>query len=195
MNATQREGRLTDRTPTHPVGNRGSMPSPSLHIIPTTLRKANDFVQEHHRHNGRTARDGGKFAIACTTGKCDEEGNVIIEAVAIVGNPLSATYMDGMTAEVLRVCAREGAPANINSLLYGACRRIWFGMGGRRLLTYTLTSESGASLRGAGWTCSAEIKGHAPDTWGKKDHLKSRKYQEVIALRKFRWEVINGKAL
>lgn len=181
-----------DRTLTSPVGNRGSMPSPPLHLLPITLKKANDFVQEHHRHNGRTARDGGKFAIAATCGRHTEEGDLTVVGVAIVGNPLSATYMDGRTAEVLRVCCSGDAPANTNSFLYGACRRAYFAMGGRRLLTYTLTTESGASLRGAGWNCSAEIKGHDPDTWGKKDHLVSRKRQDVLALRKFRWELINN---
>ena len=151
-------------------------------VIPYTLRKANDFVAEHHRHNGRTARNGGKFAIAL-----QHENSVV--GVAIVGNPLSATYMDGFTAEVLRTCLCEECPKNGNSMLYGACRRIWFAMGGRRLLTYTLTDESGASLRGSGWVKVAEIKGHDPATWGKKDHLQSRQNQAITALRKFRWEV------
>ncbi len=30
-----------------------------LTIVPVTLREANDFVQNFHRHNGRTSRDGG----------------------------------------------------------------------------------------------------------------------------------------
>lgn len=153
-------------------------------VIPYTLRKANDFVQLHHRHNGRTARDGGKFAIAL------QEQNEIV-GVAIVGNPLSATYMDGLTAEVLRVCLCDKAPRNSNSVLYGACRRVWFAMGGRRILTYTLTTESGASLRGAGWELKAEIKGHDPSTWGKQDHLQTRKHQDIIKLRKYRWESLN----
>lgn len=153
-------------------------------VIPYTLRKANDFVQAHHRHNGRTARDGGKFAIALTY-----ESEIC--GVAIVGNPLSATYMDGMTSEVLRVCLGPTAPRNSNSMLYGACRRIWFEMGGRKILTYTLTDESGASLRGAGWTLAAKITGHNATTWGKKDHLETRQFLPIVGLEKFRWEAIN----
>lgn len=152
-------------------------------VIPYTLRKANDFVQAHHRHNGRTARDGGKFAIAL-----EHDGAIV--GVAIVGNPLSATYMDGFTSEVLRVCLDGNAPRNSNSMLYGACRRIWFAMGGKKILTYTLTTESGSSLRGAGWVLAAEIKGHDTKTWGKKDHLVSRKDQAITALRKYRWEAL-----
>ena len=107
-----------------------------LHIAPCTLRKANNFVEMYHRHSIRTSRDGGKFAIAAVF-----ESSVV--GVAIVGNPLSATLMDGFTAEVLRVCVLPDAPRNCNSMLYGAYRRIWFEMGGRKILTYTLTEESG----------------------------------------------------
>lgn len=164
----------------------GSIPTSSLQIIPYTLRKANDFVAEHHRHNGRTARNGGKFAIAVALG---EE----VVGIAIVGNPLSATYMNGFTAEVLRTCVKDGAPKNCNSMLYGACRRIWFDMGGRRLITYTLTYESGISLRASGWEWKAEVRGHDPATWGKTDHLTTRKNQAIIALRKNRWEVFRNK--
>ena len=35
-----------------------------LRLMPTNLREANDFVVAHHRHNGRTARNGGKWAVA-----------------------------------------------------------------------------------------------------------------------------------
>lgn len=35
----------------------------TLFVIPISLREANDFVTSFHRHNGRTAWDGGKFAI------------------------------------------------------------------------------------------------------------------------------------
>lgn len=155
-----------------------------LRIIPCSLRKANDFVSVYHRHSKRTARNGGKFAIGIANGS-----HVI--GIAIVGNPLSATYMDGVTAEVLRTCVLPNPPKNCNSLLYGACRRIWFEMGGRKILTYTLTHESGASLRGSGWILAAEIKGHDTVTWGKRDHLKSRKKQDVIGERKYRWEALN----
>lgn len=162
------------------------MTAVKLKIIPCTLRKANDFVEAYHRHSKRTARNGGKFAIAAAVG-----GEVW--GIAIVGNPLSATLMDGFTAEVLRVCVRDGAPRNSNSLLYGACRRLWFEMGGRKILTYTLKEESGASLKGAGWEAAAEIKGHDAKTWGKNDHLK-REGQAIFAVPKIRWEAINKAA-
>lgn len=151
-----------------------------LLVVPLTLREANDFVMSFHRHNGRTARDGGKFAIGATFG-------IELVGVAIVGNPISATFMDGFTAEVLRGCVRPDAPRNTNSFLYGACWRVWRAMGGRKLVTYTLQSESGASLRGAGWTCIAEVRPTA-DGWRKSDGLE-RQWQPVMGQQKFRWEI------
>lgn len=160
-----------------------------LKAVPCSLRKANDFVELHHRHSQRTARNGGKFAVAAAYDNC-------IVAVAIVGNPLSATYMDGFTAEVLRSCCLPLAPKNCNSFLYGICRRIWFEMGGRKILTYTLAEESGVSLKASGWTRAAEVRGHNSATWGKSDHLSgTRTRQELFAKRKVRWEAINKAAL
>lgn len=159
---------------------------PRLRVVPCSLRKANDFVESFHRHNFRTSRDGGKFAVAVAL-------DATVVGVAIVGNPLSATLMDGFTAEVLRACVSPDAPRNCNSFLYGACRRIWFEMGGRKILTYTLTEESGASLRGAGWNMAATIKGHDTQTWGKQDHIRRRE-QAIFGKSKRRWESINDIA-
>jgi hypothetical protein len=143
-----------------------------LQLIPITLREANDFVEQFHRHNGRTARDGGKFAIGATTG---EE----LVGIAIVGNPLSATYMDGYTAEVLRVCVRPDSPENTNS---------WQAMGGNKLITYTLASESGSSLRGAGWKIVGQVNPH--NMWAAKSKRdgKERQWQPIYGQMKFRWE-------
>lgn len=151
-----------------------------LQLCPITLRRANDFVAEHHRHNGRTARNGGKFALAAM-----DEGRLV--GVAIVGNPISATFMDGFTAEVLRTCTCADAPKNVNSFLYGAAWRAWRALGGRRLITYTLQEESGASLKGAGWRIVGEVR-PTEQGWRKNDHLNdTRTWQPVMGQRKFRW--------
>lgn len=151
-------------------------------VVPMTLREANDFVESFHRHNGRTSRNGGKWAIGAS-----ESGDLV--GIAIVGNPISATYMDGFTAEVLRACVQPEAPRNCNSFLYGACWRVWRAMGGRRLVTYTLQSESGASLRGAGWRVVGEVR-PTEEGWRKDDHLNSaRRWQPVMGQLKLRWEI------
>ena len=150
-------------------------------LCPCTLRAANDFVAAHHRHNGRTSRNGGKWTVAV-----EFEDSIV--AVAIVGNPLSATYMDGYTAEVLRVCSDERAPKGCCSMLYQACWRAWRAMGGRRLVTYTLPEEGGASLRGAGWRIVGESKPVAPG-WRKTDQCDgTRRYQLISGRKKLRWE-------
>lgn len=155
-----------------------------LGVIPITLREANDFVSSYHRHSKRTARDGGKFAIGATTGEQ-------MVGVAIVGNPVSATYMDGYTAEVLRTCTSPDAPKGTVSFLYGACWRVWRAMGGQRLITYTLQKESGASLRGAGWKIVGEVAPH--NRWAEKstrDGLE-REWQSIYDQPKLRWEKSN----
>lgn len=152
-----------------------------MNLRPVTLREANDFVEAFHRHNGRTARNGGKWAVGL-----EVSGELV--GVGIVGNPLSATLMDGYTAEVLRVCVREGQPKGACSMLYGACWRAWRAMGGRRLITYTLPSEGGASLRGAGWKVVGQTKPVAPG-WRKNDALNSRReWQPIMGQIKLRWE-------
>ncbi len=153
-----------------------------LYPIPVTLHEANDFVDQYHRHNKRIPRDGGKFAIGCSDG----EGMV---GVAIVGWPLSATYMDGFTAEVRRVCVIPDAPKGVNSFLYACCWRAWRAMGGRRLITYTLTTESGASLRGAGWKVLHEVEPH--NDWAEKSRRdgKERQWQAIYGQRKLCWVI------
>ena len=44
-------------------------------------------------------------------------------------------------------------------MLYGAAWRAARALGWRKLITYTLPEEGGASLRGAGWKCIGEAGG------------------------------------
>lgn len=66
-------------------------------------------------------------------------------------------------------------------------------MGGRRMLTYSLKSESGSSLKGLkdqGWKIVAETRPQKPG-WGKNDHLNHRRtFTPVMAEVKYRWEVV-----
>lgn len=148
-------------------------------VVPMTLREANDVVEQCHRHNSRTARDGGKFAI----GASDAER---LLGVAIVGRPVARLLNDSFTAEVLRVCVIPPVERNVCSFLYGRCWRIWQAMGGRRMVTYTLPSEGGASLRGAGWKLIGESKGHAA---GWQSTGRQRDWQPIFGQTKFRWAV------
>jgi len=129
-------------------------PGDPMNLRPISLREANAYVVAVHRHHG--AVRGLKFAIGA------EWSDGSLAGVAIVGRPVARELHDGYTAEVTRV-ATDGAP-NACSMLYGAAWRAWRAMGGRRLVTYTLASEPGTSLRAAGARRVAET--HArPNGW------------------------------
>ena len=112
----------------------------SLVIRPITLRDANRYVAEHHRHNMPT--NGHKFSIACYDGDR-------LCGVAIAGQPVARKLDDGLTIEIRRVCT-DGT-RNACSILYGACSRCAKEMGYKRVVTYTLVSEPGTSLKAAGF--------------------------------------------
>ena len=112
----------------------------SLIITPISLDEANAFVSVHHRHHRPVP--GAKFCLAVS--ECDT-----VHGVAIIGRPVARKLDDGWTLEVNRVCT-DGA-RNACSMLYGAAWRAAKALGFRRLITYTLPEEGGASLRGAGW--------------------------------------------
>jgi hypothetical protein len=123
-----------------------------LSIVPTSLREANAFVGEHHRHHRPVA--GHKYSIALA----DENGKV--RGVAITGRPVSRMLDDGWTLEVNRLCT-DGV-ANGCSKLYRAAWRAANCLGYRRLITYTLPAEGGSSLKGAGFRLVGERGG---GTW------------------------------
>lgn len=128
---------------------------PQLRVRPIGLRAANAFVAHHHRHHG-PAR-GHKFSISVV----DETGQV--RGVAIAGRPVARHLDDGLTLEVLRVCT-DGT-SNACSMLYGAVRRAAKAMGypARQVITYTLESENGVSLRAAGWRLDGRTRGGSWD--------------------------------
>ena len=71
--------------------------------------------------------------------------------VAIVGRPVSRYLDNGLTLEVNRLCTT--GEKNVCSMLYAAAARAAKAMGYQKIITYTLDTEPGASLRAAGWTC------------------------------------------
>lgn len=121
-----------------------------LVIVPCELAEANAFVERHHRHHPPVV--GHKFSLAAALSDR-------VVGVAIVGRPVSRRLDDGMTLEVTR-CATDGTK-NASSMLYGACRRASFALGYRRLVTYTLATEPGTSLRAAGWKVVGAVRGRS----------------------------------
>jgi hypothetical protein len=153
-----------------------------MKVVPMSLKEANNFVLNFHRHNKPV--QGAKFAIGAS------DGEKLI-GVAIVGRPVSRHLDNGYTAEVTRCCVLENAPKNACSFLYSKCWRIWCAMGGEKLITYTLQSESGASLRGAGWKIVGKTLGVSDGKgWTNRP---GREWQPITGQEKFRWEFFKEK--
>lgn len=143
-----------------------------LAVAPITLREANAYVVANHRHHG--AVRGCLFCIAAV--HADD-----VHGVAIIGRPVSRLLDDGTTAEVTRL-ATDGA-RNAASMLLRAAWRAASAMGFRRMVTYTLPSETGASLRGAGFRLVGKAGG---GSWSRaaRPRVDLHPMQE-----KLRWEV------
>ena len=114
----------------------------ALKVVAISLKQANNFVEELHRHHSKV--QGHKFSIGVS-----ENGKLV--GVAIVGRPLSRYIDNGKTLEVTRLCT-DGTK-NACSFLYSRAARIAREMGYEKIIAYILESEYGASLRASGWIC------------------------------------------
>ena len=150
-----------------------------LAVVPCNIDDAKAFVKQHHRHH--SAPLGGKCAVAVA----DDSGQ--IRGVAILSRPVARNADDGWTLEVTRV-ATDGCE-NACSCLYGASWRIAKSLGFRRLITYTLKSESGTSLVAAGWRVIGETPG---GTWSRENRPRIDKHP---LQGKFRWEPRESAAM
>ena len=119
-----------------------------MQLVPVSLRDANAFVARYHRHHKPVV--GHKFSIGC-----EQDGRLV--GVVIAGRPVSRYLDNGTTLEVNRLCTT--GEKNACSMLYAAAARAAKAMGYRKIITYTLDTESGVSLRAAGWMCAGPAGG------------------------------------
>jgi hypothetical protein len=119
----------------------------TLRVVPLSQKAANAFIVRHHRHHGQLPGGFAWWAVGVVAAER-------VVGVALAGRPTNRNNDDGQTVEVQRV-ATDGTP-NACSALYGSCARAAKAIGARRIITYTLDEESGASLRGAGWVREAD---------------------------------------
>ena len=119
-----------------------------IEIRETTLREANTYVEELHRHHGKVV--GHKWSLAAY-----KDGRLC--GVAIVGRPTGRYLDNGSTLEVTQLCT-DGT-RNACSALYAACARRAKREGYAKIITFILQSEPGTSLRAAGWTLEAAKAG------------------------------------
>ncbi len=113
-----------------------------MQITPITFEEANAFVAKFHRHH--KPMQGCKFCVAVS-----QEDKVV--GVAIVGRPVARLLDNGWTLEVNRCCT-DGTK-NACSMLYSSAWKAAKALGYKRLITYTLPEEGGASLKASNWTC------------------------------------------
>lgn len=144
-----------------------------LEFRPISLKTANEFVEKYHRHN-KPVR-GHKWSIGLY-----KNGKLV--GVGIAGRPVARLLDDGFTLEILRVCTN--GEKNANSMIYARMARIAKLMGYKRIITYTLKKESGASLRAVGAVPEAEVK---PDKWDRPN--RKRRKQPVYKEAKIRWRL------
>ena len=118
---------------------------------PIELKDANIFVDIYHRHHKPVYRD--KYRLSAF-----DTNKQIVIGIVQVGRPVSRVLDDGKTVEVVRLCT-DGTK-NVCSFLYSRAAKIAKEMGYERIITYILESESGTSLKAAGWKFAHKTKGH-----------------------------------
>ena len=125
-------------------------------IRPVSFARAVAFVTRHHAHNA--APTAWRFGAAITNG-------TTFLGVVMVGNPVARGLMGRSVAEVHRLCLRRAVPRdlawNACSQLYGWAAREAERRGFMRIVTYTRDDEDGGSLRAAGWTLEARVRGRS----------------------------------
>lgn len=157
-------------------GNGGFSIDFGLELVEVSLAEAKAFVAEHHRHNrppvgwrwGHGLRNGGELV-----------------AVAMVGRPVARMIPGDQVVEVNRLCVDPGVPAGLAryacSKLYAAAARQAKRRGFRKVITYTLETERGASVKAAGFVAEAKTRG---GSWSRPSRRRG-----VVAptCRKVRW--------
>lgn len=149
------------------------------------LSDANAFVDLHHRHHEPEV--GHRFSLGC--------GTDTLRGVAIVGRPKAGHSLDQRRiVEVVR-CATDGT-RNACSWLYASAARVATELGFFAVITYTLSIESGASLRAVGWW-PEELEQLDPD-WnperrtGQGALFEMPRRGQDIACAKIRWLWLTG---
>lgn len=141
-----------------------------LRVRPLTLKQANETVALWHRHHKPVV--GHRFSLAVYE---DER----LCGACIVGRPVARMCDAYATAEVTRLVT-DGTK-NACSILYAAAARACEAMGFDKIQTYILESESGTSLKAAGWIKELDTSGGA---W---EHTAGPRRQDQPTCPKSRW--------
>jgi hypothetical protein len=142
-----------------------------MRIIPLELSALNVLVETLHGHH--KAVRGHRFSIGL-------ESNGKIVGGASIGRPTARLTNQHEVLEVTRLVT-DGT-ANACSALYSAAARIGKAMGYRHIQTFILQSESGVSLKAAGWKFEQDSAG---GSWTRKS--KPNRRQDQPQSKKQRW--------
>jgi hypothetical protein len=119
---------------------------------PLTRDEANAYIVAHHRHHGRVS--GHRFIVGARDG-----GKLV--GVAVAGRPRARLIDQYAHVEVSRLCTEGGK--NVCSFLYSRASRIARELGFASVFTAILASESGVSLKAAGWVYAYTTRGGSQD--------------------------------
>jgi hypothetical protein len=111
-----------------------------VRIVPLELKELNALVDSFHRHHKPV--QGHRFSIGI-------EHNGKIVGGASVGRPTARMTDQRKVLEVTRLVT-DGTK-NACSALYAAAARVGRELGYQRIQTFILDSETGISLKAAGW--------------------------------------------
>lgn len=135
-----------------------------MRIVPLTLKDANGYVQRFHRHHAPVVSHRWSIGVGM-----DGDGWFALAGVAICGRPKARALPQYSMLEVNRL-ATGGVP-NACSKLYAACARIAKQMGYDEIETSILETETGTSLRAAGWQLRRVVSGrdwNTPSRMGRR---------------------------
>lgn len=139
--------------------------------VPLTLAQANDLVARWHRHH--EPAHAHRYSIGAL-----KQGRLV--GAVIVARPRARLTPQYEVAEVVRLVT-DGT-RNAPSFLYARAARVADEMGFYKIQTFILESESGDSLRAAGWVFDGWSEG------GEFDRpSRSRKPATYPTERKQRW--------
>ena len=104
--------------------------------------------------------------------------------VVIVGRPVARKLDDKLTLEINRNCVLDEAPKGTCSFLYSKAIKVWQSMGGKKIITYTLKSESGSSLKAVNFKKETNVQIFKKNTgWTTRPNRIWQKVQETPRVR------------
>jgi hypothetical protein len=140
-------------------------------VLQITLKEAQTFINTFHRHHKQP--QGHRFSLGLFV------ANQLV-GVIVAGRPVARLNDNGSTLEITRCCVLEGFKNGITILcgrVYQTAK-LW---GYKQVITYTLESENGVSMKAAGFRCIGKTKG---GSWNSPNRKRNDKHPIIP---KYKW--------